>query len=260
MSGNSFLNSFSTIWREGYYEGDPLDPMAPSSYGLFGYISSLRATYLACIRPYIRPGMNVLEIGPGRGAWTKTMLQHNPAIITAIDVVDGEYAGFHDYVGRHDNVRHVAVQDFELSDVPDASVDYFFSFGVFCHLKPEMCEAYVRSLSRKMKSGANGFLMIADFDKYNACHAEPERWSALAALKGGGRRLPTLRWVIAKFAPEGLVNKPRLIKGVPASETGSWFHWGTDAAVAALRASGFSVVAPDIMVNNRDPVIHFTRD
>jgi hypothetical protein len=37
-----------------------------------------------------------------------------------------------------------------------------------------MCERYLTSLSKKMRSGAHGFLMIADYDKYNYCldHAD----------------------------------------------------------------------------------------
>jgi len=61
------LDSFQNHWEGGYFEGDPLDPMARSGYRQLGFISTLRATYLRCIKPYINGHTVSLEIGPGRG-------------------------------------------------------------------------------------------------------------------------------------------------------------------------------------------------
>ena len=68
------IASFEGLWKGGYYEGDPLDPLSRSTFGNYGYVSVLYATYLACIKPYITAETRALELGPGRGAWTKTML------------------------------------------------------------------------------------------------------------------------------------------------------------------------------------------
>ena len=158
MSGSGakeHIESFSKIWKGGYYEGNPTDPMSPSDYGIFGYHSSLYLTYLVCIKPYIGPNITALEIGPGRGAWTKAIADLNPGKIYAVDVVDPEYAGFWRYVGHRPNIDHIVTSDFELAGVPDLSIDYFFSFGCFCHIKPEFCVEYIDSLSRKMKPFAS---------------------------------------------------------------------------------------------------------
>ena len=40
------IASFEGLWEGGYYEGDPLTPLGKSTYGGFGYISILHATYL----------------------------------------------------------------------------------------------------------------------------------------------------------------------------------------------------------------------
>jgi len=45
------IGLFKDLWHGGYFEGDPLDPMAHSGYGSLGYMSCLHATYLRCIRP-----------------------------------------------------------------------------------------------------------------------------------------------------------------------------------------------------------------
>jgi SAM-dependent methyltransferase len=257
---NSFLSSFSQIWREGYYEGNPRDPMARSSYGVFGWHSSLYLTYLACIKPYVKPDSVVIEIGPGRGAWTRAIAELDPRRIYAVDAASAEHTGFWDYLGKRSNVDYIVANDFSLAGVPDNSADYFFSFGCFCHLRPEMCEAYVASLARKMKSGARGFLMIADYDKFNACMMRHAETSIERAFRG--RRFRLVRaayWLSVKvmrrrFIPDTL-NKAAEVSHAP----GAWYHWGIDRACAALEAEGFKVIDRDLGVSHRDPVIHFAK-
>ena len=98
----------------------------------------------------------VIEIGPGRGAWTKAIAELNPRHIYAVDAVPAEHSGLWNYVGARPNVDYIVASDASLSGVPDNSADYFFSFRCFCHLRPEICEAYVTSLARKVKSGGRG--------------------------------------------------------------------------------------------------------
>lgn len=252
--------SFKTIWAGGYFEGNPLDPMSSSGYGIFGYHSSLYLTYLTCIRPYIGPETSVLEIGPGRGAWTRAILSREPKKIYAVDVVDPDYSGFWSYVGHDRRVEHIVAGDESLDGVPDGSIDHFFSFGCFCHIRPETCERYITSLARKMKPGADGFLMIADYDKFNACMLQIEKRSIRRAFTY--RRSALLRGAfrlsIALFRDK-FVARP-LDKGQSAnSAPGAWFHFGVDRACAALERAGFRVVDADMQINHRDPVIHFRK-
>ena len=77
------ISRFADLWHGGYHEGDPLDPLGLSSYDDLGYISVLHAVYQCCVRPYAVPGSTVLEIGPGRGAWTRTMLSARFCSVTS---------------------------------------------------------------------------------------------------------------------------------------------------------------------------------
>src|SRR5258708_3666505 len=120
LMSNAFLASFRTIWEGGYFEGNPTDPMSASSYGIFGYHSSLYLAYLCCIKPYIKSETTVLEIGPGRGAWTKAMADLNPKQIYAVDAVAPEHSGFWNYVGDRQNVAYIVADDFSLSAIPDS--------------------------------------------------------------------------------------------------------------------------------------------
>lgn len=255
-----FIAGFSQIWRNGYYEGDPRDPMGRSSYGIFGWHSSLYLAYLACIRPYVKSDSVVIEIGPGRGAWTRAIAELKPRHIYAVDAAPAEHTGFWNYLGKRSNVDYIVADDFSLSGIPDNSADYFFSFGCFCHLRPEMCEAYVASLARKIKAGGRGFLMIADYDKFNACMAHHADTSIEHAFRG--RRFRLVRaayWISVKLMRKRFVSDPLDKTHEIAHVPGAWYHWGIDRACAALEKIGFAVVDRDIGVNHRDPVIHFAK-
>jgi hypothetical protein len=263
----SFNQQFSEVWQGGYCEGDPMDPMAESSYGVYGYNSSLHTVYLACIRGYVGPETVALEIGPGRGAWSKTILARNCKRLYAVDAAPAEHTSFWEHVGRNERATYIVAKDFELAEVPDGSIDFFFSFGVFCHLRPEMCESYVRSLARKMKPGANGFLMCADFDKYNRCLDDAEQTS----LKRYFNRQKRLVWLPVRWGYSmawGLFrskvdlqrpSKNREDNMCDATGHASWYHWGVENACEALVNAGFEVVDADIGAVSRDPITHFRK-
>jgi hypothetical protein len=67
------LSSFKNIWQGGFFTCDPADPIR-GLWGLTSFIGVSHAIYLACVRPNLTPSTNVLEIGCGRGAWAKLML------------------------------------------------------------------------------------------------------------------------------------------------------------------------------------------
>jgi hypothetical protein len=158
------LSVFKEIWKGGYFEGDPLDPHSPSTYGNLSYMSILHATYLRCIKPFINPEVSALEIGPGRGAWSKCLLGFKE--LYAIDPVSAEDSGFNEYVGVHSHVHHIQIKDFLLDFLEDRSIGYVFSFGCLCHVSFEGITAYAEHMFPKLKSGANCLWMIADEEKY----------------------------------------------------------------------------------------------
>src|SRR5436189_3111043 len=103
------LDSFQGIWKGGYYEGDPLDPMGTSSFTQMGFMSVLYVTYLACIKPYLNEHTTACEIGPGRGAWTRCLLKARE--VWCLDALSATHNGFWEYVGRNDHVKYFQVSD-----------------------------------------------------------------------------------------------------------------------------------------------------
>lgn len=255
----SEIEQFQTLWTGGYYEGDPLDAMAQSGYGPYGYMSALHATYLCCIRPHVNENTRVLEIGPGRGAWTRCFVERRAKKVWALDALSAEHNGFWEYVGRNGNVEYFQVTDNCCTMVPDDSIDYFFSFGVFCHISPQVTHDYIQSVFRKMCSGAIGFLMVADYDKYQTMLESDPKYSIRRAFVGK-RLLPlSLLWD-ALYS----VAKPHRLRPPDKSEDqtprpGRWYHLGTQPAAAMLEGIGFEVIDADVGVNHRDPVLHFRK-
>ncbi len=50
--------------------------------------------------------------------------------------------------------------------IPDASVDFVFSFDSFVHPDREIVEAYLRELGTKLKIGGKGFIHHSNFGEY----------------------------------------------------------------------------------------------
>lgn len=137
------LAAFRDDYYGGHSEGDPLDPMTPSGFMDGGYISILHATYLVCIKPWVSSSTRVLEIGPGRGSWKRCFVARGAREVVCVDAMTAERNRFWEHVGRQPQVRYHVAEDFTLSAVPDTHFDYFFSFGVFCHISPPLVERYV---------------------------------------------------------------------------------------------------------------------
>lgn len=251
------LASFENVWRGGYYEGNPLEPLTRSSYGQIGYMSVLRATYLRCIKPYVNAETSAVEIGAGRGAWTKSMLAAKE--IWALDAMSAEYNGFWEYVGEHPNVKYVQVEDFSCSALREDYFNYMFSFGCLCHVSFDGIEEYAKNMFPKLKSGANCFWMVADYEKYNRVVGDLRKHSIWAAAAPSGRRYAPFRkmlgWLIA------VDKKPQLIAPDIDDEPipGRWYDAGIERTCGMLEKYGYKIIDRDVETSLRDPIIHFVK-
>ena len=257
------LDQFRDLWRGGYFEGDPLDPLSKSSYGPFGFISVLHATYLVCVKPYVGPDSRVLEIGPGRGAWTRAFVKLGAKEIWCLDALSREHNQFDAYVGDVGRVTYVHVHDFACADVPDDRFDYFFSFGCFCHISFAATTEYMRNVYRKLRPGAHGFLLVADYDRYNAAIADRSRHLGRlfhASRSGAIARLWNrgVDWFVArKYGERDFREKDKTESDAP--HPGRFYHSGAKETCALLRDIGYEVLSEDVGTVYRDPIVHFRK-
>ena len=254
------VGSFRRRWPGGYCEGDPLDPVGRCSFDDLGYLSVLYVVHSYCIRPRVKGDIAVLEIGPGRGAWTRALLGARE--VWALDAASAEDNGFWEHVGREwkDRVRYVQVSDFSCRELPDDHFDFLFSFGVFCHISWEGQQEYYRNLLPKMKRGAEAFVSYADFDKYNAalrraCQLRtwPLRGNPVTASLVGAARY------VRNALRHGRTTWPavELEKGKPNHVC--FHHAGVRETAGYLESEGWEVVEPDLNLTVRDPIVHFRK-
>lgn len=272
FSLNETIGLCQGLWEGGYYEGDPRDPYGCSGYRQMGLVSMLYAVYQVCIRPYINDQACVLEIGPGRGAWTKTMLAAKE--IWCLDVNTPEHNGFWQYVGEEQRgrVKYLQTNNFECKELPDNHFDLLFSFGTFCHIPPEGQRAYFRALLPKMRIGGVGAIMIADFEKYNAAvknygdlgiilrrYASRNRIGM--NLLDVGRALLDAAYLLARRSPPGMLRDPMGLIDASAvhRSQGSWFHTGLKDTCTFVESVGWQVVNPDVGLCIRDPILQLRR-
>ncbi|HXG86591.1 MAG TPA: class I SAM-dependent methyltransferase [Pyrinomonadaceae bacterium] len=249
------IRSFEGLWAGGYYEGDPLNPLAKSTYGNYGYISVLHATYLRCIKPYIKPETAALEIGPGRGAWTRTMLGAKE--IWTLDALSAEYNQFFEYLNHPKNVKYFQVADFECNELPEKRFDYMFSFGCLCHISFEGVGEYAKNIFPKLKSGANCFWLVSDKKKYNDFVANQEKFDIWQGLAPKRKSLAPLKIV---FETVSRATKPAFRKVDDFTDgQGHWYEAGTQRTGEMLEKIGYKVLDTDVGTSPRDPIMHFIK-
>lgn len=233
-----FVNS--GVWRGGYFEGNPQDPNGLCSYPKKmiyeqQLTNPLYVCYLECILPYVI-NKDVLELGPGRGAWSKAILSLNPKSFKCLDALSPEYNQFWNYVPKREKAKYFQIFDYSLSEIENNSIDYVFSFGVFCHISPLLVEEYLRNLYPKLRQGAKCFILYADYDKKNSY---AEKYNVPGQLETKRDELQYYR--INPNSPMG------------------WYHMGINRMKETLLQIGYEVISPDVEVNERDPIAHFIR-
>src|SRR5579859_6023483 len=128
------MDWLKTAFTSGYDSGEILDSV-PSSTRLKQEVligGSYRTAFFKAVFPFLRPDSNVLELGPGKGSWSRAILSFIPeGTLTTVDFVDvTRWLRPEDYAGRL--ICH-QVSDFSLSELPDDQFDFAWSFGVLCH-------------------------------------------------------------------------------------------------------------------------------
>lgn len=250
-------STFQRIWKGGYFGGDPLDPVLAREYGDLSLISVNHAVYQALVRPNVTSGTRVLEIGPGRGAWTKSMLEAEE--IWCFDALSAEHNNFWDYVGEQNKakIRYFEVNDASLTEAPDDYFDFVFSFGAFCHIPVDIQRAYEEKLFKKARSGAKGVIMFADFDKFNHAFSNLNR---LRTLPVNAHGLSTaLRFNVARLLAK-IKGQPFFLEKDDLTEKpGRFYHGDIKATAQHLESVGWRVISEDINLNFRDPIVFFEK-
>ena len=117
------------------------------------------------IDPYLEPGMRVLEIGPGAGRWSAEIVKRGAGRLIGVDLSElcvamcrKRFAGwpqaeFHQNDGR------------DLGFLPNASIDFVWSFDVFVHMEADVIRSYFGHFARVLRPGGVGVVHYPSIDR-----------------------------------------------------------------------------------------------
>lgn len=234
---NTELESFQNIWSGGYLTGYS---EKRNQKGLERYLSENLS------------GKTFLEIGCGGGQWSKFI--HDQGVFDVmycIDALSEDHNNFWDNLGEQakDTIDYKKVDNFSLDFIEDNSLDFVFSYDVFCHISLSGTKAYLNALSKKCKNGSKLLIMYADPKKY--IESEPENRFHLK------RYLPS-----SKFAYN--ISNKKLIQDALADSDGKasegrWYWIGSELFIKLLNNSGFKIISEDINIDNTNVITLFEK-
>jgi SAM-dependent methyltransferase len=135
---------------------------------------SSAAQWSSTILPRIRdclPTGTILEIAPGFGRWTYYLKDYCQEL-WVVDASDECVEACRRRFADESRVRCYLNDGRSLSMIPDASVDFVFSFDSFVHLRRELVESYLIELGRTLKVGGKGFIHHSNLGAYAASLSE----------------------------------------------------------------------------------------
>lgn len=199
---------FRQFWGEGYYE-------------MFDYGIGIEEVVKRCIlsMELANKSNNCLEIGCGGGVFTK-YLSENFGKVIALDVIDKPAR-----LSELPNVTYYELpdKDYTCSPVKNNTIDFCFSYGVFCHFSNEAIEQYIDSIYKKLKKGGECVIMISDFDKLKEYY-------------------PSYDWSKYKFGD--------------CTEIGHFYQ--NDLTVEMMQGR-FQILSRNLTFDHRDIVVHFKK-
>jgi SAM-dependent methyltransferase len=133
---------FKQVWPGGYTETWEFSPQA-------------RTQISERIKALGNREQTALEIGCGSGRWTRDMLVPYFKQVICLDVISRPKE-------LPDTVRFIELgdRDYSCGGLPDASVDFVYSYGVFCHLFEKDVQTYLLNIRRVLKPGCRVLLMF----------------------------------------------------------------------------------------------------
>ena len=125
---------------------------------------SYRSVFKRALAPHLRLDSRVLELGPGKGSWSRAILSlvKNGELHT-VDYVDvSKWLQPENYNGRL--VCH-RVTDNSFDELDDGFFDVFWSFGVLCHNNIGNIETILTNARKKSRIGAIAVHQYGDWEK-----------------------------------------------------------------------------------------------
>ncbi len=127
---------------------------------------SYRQVFRRCIKPFLTSDAQVLELGPGKGAWSRSILNLIPSgKLQTVDFQDAsQWLAPEQYDGR---LSCHQVTDNSFDCIGAESIDFFWSMGVLCHNNQTHVREILTNSFSKLRPGAHSCHQFADWKKLN---------------------------------------------------------------------------------------------
>ena len=136
------------------YENDRWFKSDQSKSAFFSTLSAVKKYAL----PHIQNGMEVFELGPGPGTWTKVLLEKAPeARYNLVDISDEMLKQAKMALDGNDNIGYTTsdILDFQS----EKKYDFFFSSRMMEYVPKEDKAKAVATICEAMSSGAYGYIV-----------------------------------------------------------------------------------------------------
>lgn len=151
--------------------------------GPFGGTRSLWATIIYPRVASYLPAGDVLEIAPGHGRCTQFLLPLS-GHLTIVDLVPACIESCRARFGERSDLTYAVNDGWTLPMIPDASIDFAFSWDSLVHVEREPTRSYFRELGRVLRPGGHAFVHHSNLGAYPERIAEFD-WAR--QLHGRGR-------------------------------------------------------------------------
>jgi len=158
----SLVSDHAHGWDSG--EITSKEPDALRAYEESKIGGSLYEVFQKAIQPFVVPNSRVLELGPGRGSWTRAILSLVPnGEVHTIDIHD--FTRFMDPSSWPGRLHCHQITENDYRFLPDSYFDFFFSYGVFCHFTRNERHEILEQALPKVRPGGYSVHMYADWKK-----------------------------------------------------------------------------------------------
>ncbi len=154
---NTIQNNLN-MWNERHTwtrDGDEWDGQA--SFHKQSYDDWKRSVIDVFLLPHLSDQATAVEIAPGHGRWAETLAERCEKLYlvdlspSCIDYCRNRFAG-------HQQITYVVNDGTSLPGVPDACVDFVWSFDSFVHMDPTVIDAYLAEIYRVLRPGGRVIL------------------------------------------------------------------------------------------------------
>lgn len=152
MNGRNSIENNRRIWDRDYvWSADGDEWAGQASFCGQPYDVWKRALAEHFLVPRAQPEATLLEIGPGHGRWSGFLAGHCKLLYladlspTCLEHCRGLFGDA--------GVVYVPTDGHSLTQVPDASIDFAWSYDCFVHIGPQDTAGYLRDLQRVLRPG-----------------------------------------------------------------------------------------------------------